>query len=163
MISTEGIAEEWVARLRNGNYNKGTRYLKQINPDGLSGPFPRNLTLRTQTVYHCAQGVLAEILVERGIFTQERYGPIWVFKWTAEAIEKFDIGDLTRHMEISAVLPTEVFSKVLENERMERVDLAPYDLPIFNLGTEAGIWYVNDHGMQWSHIADKLQKRMVKA
>lgn len=160
MISTEGIAEEWVARLRSGKYTKGTILMKAEDrwPSG---------------VRHCAQDLLAEIFVERGIFTQTRmtHG-VWQFAYTQEAIEKFGLSKEAAEV-FTTCLPGSAFTKVLANERMYSVDISPEDVygdlgaqQLLNgmSGTrEMAVWWANDHGMSWDRMADSLQKRMVKA
>ncbi len=56
------IKEEWIDRLRSGNYNQTTGYLNRTNlTDSLPGG----------EIGHCCLGILCEIAVERGISTKE--------------------------------------------------------------------------------------------
>lgn len=72
------VKEEWVARLRSGEYSQGKGYLKREKWD----------MLMESVVCYCPLGVLGDIYVDRGMATWERtwepaYGGKGVFQLVA--------------------------------------------------------------------------------
>ena len=52
----KAIANEWIKRLRSGDYEKGVTFMGRTCKQG---------------TFHCATGVLAELAIERGVCTKE--------------------------------------------------------------------------------------------